>query len=339
MLASKKKSLFASFITAFILGVVPPLLSVSSYEVTPLIANQDGKAPNVDKNLRNSWGIFFVPNGQFWVADNAADLATLYDPDGRIINFILEANASPTGALLNLTDNFLIGNVGNKHPADFLVATETGTILGFNNDVNPLSFVVAADRSFFGSIYKGLTQVESLLFATDFHNGKIDVFDSAFNFLFSLKDDTLPSDFAPFNIKNINGLLYVTYAKQLPPDNVDDQAGKGNGYVNVYTPTGDFVKRLVSQGKLNSPWGLALAPDTFGDFSGALLVGNQGDGSINAFDADTGAFLGRLKDAQGDPLKIPRLWSLAFDSQGTLYYTSGPQNEKNGIVGKIVMVP
>lgn len=352
MLSFQKKSI-ASLLTAFILGVIPQTAMASSsppnkpntshYKVTPLISNLPDHAPNIDPNLINSWGLFFVANGDFWVADNVTGLTTLYHPDGTIVDFILNAANNPTGAMFNSTKSFLIGSVGNKHPAIFLLATEDGTILGFQNDVNPLNFVVATDRSFFGTVYKSIeiakTCGQFLLFANDFHNAKTDVFDEGFNFLFCFKDETIPTGFAPFNIKNINGLLFVTYAKQIPPDNKDDEAGLGNGFVNVFAQSGTLITRLISHGKLNSPWGLALAPDTFGEFSGALLVGNQGDGFIHAYDLDTGNFLGSLKDSKGNPIQIPGLWSLVFNSTGTLYFSSGPDKEKNGLVGTISLLP
>jgi uncharacterized protein (TIGR03118 family) len=232
----------------------------------------------------------------------------------------------------------------NPHPSSFLFATEGGTILGFNTAVDPLNAVIAADRSASGTVYKGLDITTTccggrMLFATDFHNGKIDAFDNTFRYLSSITTPAIPAGFAPFNMKFINGLLYVTYAKQLPPENEDDEPGVGNGYVAVFSLFGNYVKTLVSQGSLNSPWGLAVAPNTFGDFSGALLVGNFGDGFINAYDVNTGALLGGLTDTMGNPIQIDGLWSLEFDSKGNLYFTSGPNDEQNGLVGTVTLAP
>jgi len=222
-------------------------------------------------------------------------------------------------------------------------------ILGYNNAVNPNSAVVAVDNSQMGAVYKGLEIVkncccggccgELFLFATDFRNGRIDVFDSQFNYLNSITVYNIPPGYAPFNVRKLDCLIYVTYAKQLPPDNQDDDPGPGRGFVDVFTETGLHVKRLISQGQLNSPWGLAIAPETFGQFAGALLVGNFGDGLINAYDRCTGDFLGSLTHPDGTLIKIPGLWSLDFDCYGHLYFTSGPNNETGGLVGNISWVP
>lgn len=348
MLPFQKNSI-SSLLTAFILGIAPqtvmasPHFTSSHYKVTPLISNSPGQAPRIDPNLRNPFGLFFVANGDFWVADNAIGLTTLYHSDGGIADFILNAASNPTGAIFNSTNTFSIGSVANKHPASFLLVTEDGTILGFQNDVNPLDFVVAADRSFFGTVYKGIEIAKScgkfMLFANDFHNAKTDVFDEGFNFLFCMRDETIPAGFAPFNIRLLNGLLFVTYAKQQPPDNTDDEPGPGNGFVNVFATSGALITRLISHGKLNSPWGMAVAPDTFGEFGGALLIGNQGDGYINAYDITTGDFLGRLMDSNGEPIQIQGLWSLMFDSHGTLFFSSGPDDDTNGLVGTISLLP
>lgn len=330
-----------SLMATFILGVSPAM--ASHYEVTPLVANLTAVAPDTDPNLINPWGLFFGPTGDFWVADNGSNLSTLYTRDGGIVNFVISATSNPTGALLNRFNDFFIGG-GINHPAQFLFATEAGTILGFNRGVNPQKAVIAVDNSASGAVYKGLEvgrncQGMSLLFATDFHNAKIDVFDRYFNHINSIIASDIPSGFAPFNIRIIDNLLYVTYAKQRPPANHDDEPGLGNGYIDVFSIDGTLIKRLVSKGNLNSPWGLAVAPDTFGDLRGALLVGNFGDGFIHAYDLNTGSFLGTLKDMNENPLHIDGLWSLMFDSKGDLYFTAGPDGEQNGLAGIISLVP
>lgn len=344
----KRNSIFMQIII-LISGVMPLTLLGSHYEVVPIVADSPGNAPHTDPNLVNPWGFFFAPNGDFWVADNGSNLSTLYQPNGSIVNFIINVPSAPTGALLNSSANrFHITNGSTTAAAKFLFVTEEGTILGFNSSLDPVNAILAVDRSATGAVYKGVEIggtgsacccSRSLLFATDFHNGKIDVFNQEFQGQGFMKDYTIPAGFAPFNIRSINNFLYVTFAKQKAPENRDDEPGLGNGYVDIFTRSGSFYKRLISQGNLNSPWGLAVAPNNFGDFSGALLVGNFGDGKINAYNVHTGQFLGQLTDAIGDPIVIDGLWSLEFSSNGTLYFTSGPNGESNGLVGTIVPVP
>jgi uncharacterized protein (TIGR03118 family) len=244
------------------------------------------------------------------------------------------------------------------NPARFIFSTEDGTISGWASGTNS---VLKADNSSADAIYKGLaiggrdqaggyavspsptgSASGNLLFATDFHNGRIDVFNASFdlvNLPGSFADPTLPAGFAPFNVQNFGGQLYVTFAKQ-DADKHDDTPGVGSGFVDVFDMNGNLVKRLISQGKLNSPWGMALAPANFGDFSGDLLVGNFGDGAINAFDPATGAFVGALTADNGSPLVIPGLWALAFGhgSAGdatTLFFTAGPGGEQHGLFGTL----
>jgi len=324
----------------FILGVSPAM--ASHYKVVPLVANHTGVAHHTDPNLVNPWGIFFAPNGDFWVADNGSNLSTLYTRDGSTVNFVIGAISNPTGVVRNRFNDFFIGG-GMNHPANFIFATEGGTLLGFNKAVDPLKAVIAVDNSASGAVYKGLVSGRnchgmSLLFATDFHNAKIDIFDRFFHFVNSITANDIPFGFAPFNILNIDNLLYVTYAKQDAARH-DDEPGLGNGYIDVFSIDGTYIKRLISKGNLNSPWGLAVAPDTFGDFRGALLVGNFGDGFIHAYDLNAGSFLGTLKDMNGNPIHIDGLWSLTFDSKGDLYFTAGPNAEQDGLAGIISLVP
>ncbi|HJW30125.1 MAG TPA: TIGR03118 family protein, partial [Saprospiraceae bacterium] len=169
----------------------------------------------------------------------------------------------------------------------------------------------------------------------------IDMFDSNFAFMTSFTDPNIPSGFAPFNVRDINGKLYVTYAKQQQTNKNNDEAGPGNGFLDVFDENGNLLQRLVSQGSLNSPWGLALAPANFGQFSDALLVGNSGDGRINAFDPTTGNSLGQLKDSNGNPIQIDGLWALTFGNGGNagktneLFFTAGINDKKNGLFGKL----
>ena len=235
------------------------------------------------------------------------------------------------------------------NPARFIFATEDGTISGWASAVDGTHSVIKADNSA-TAVYKGLAigsnASGNLLFATDFHNGKIDVFNGSFapvNLSGSFADPTLPAGFAPFGVQNLGGQLYVTFAKQ-NAEKHDDTPGVGSGFVDVFDMNGNLVKRLITQGKLNSPWGVAMAPANFGDFSGDLLVGNFGDGAINAFNPGTGAFVGALTAENGNPIIIPGLWALAFGNGSaagdatTLFFTAGTGGEQHGLFGSLTAV-
>jgi uncharacterized protein (TIGR03118 family) len=244
---------------------------------------------------------------------------------------------SPTGIVLNTTPNFKIGATG---PAAFLFAGEDGTISAWNGGNNA---TIVVNRSAQGAVFKGIaigtSNGHNFVFATDFHNGQVVVWDSAFAFVKTFTDATIPAGFAPFGIANINGQLFVTYAKQLAPDNVDDDAGSGNGFVDIFNTDGSFVKRFAANGTLNSPWAVVMAPATFGSFGGEILVGNFGNGQISAFNATTGAFDDFMRTADdAKVLEIDGLWGLAFGTGAaatTLYFASGPNAEANGLLGTL----
>jgi len=267
-----------------------------------------------------------------------------------------DCRGNPTGIVYNGSTGFVVTqptppcniNPCPSGPALFIFATEDGFIARWNTTADAANAIVVANGSA-GAVYKGLALSAggngSLLYATDFHNNKIDVFDSAFAKVTNLPaaaftDPKIPAGFAPFGIQAINGNLYVTYAKQ-DADAHDDVAGKGLGYVDVYDSNGNLIDRVASKGPLNSPWGLALAPAGFGDFSNSLLVGNFGDGRINAFDLATGHSLGALKGADGKPITIDGLWGLAFGNGflgqpvNSLFFTAGSNGESDGLYGRI----
>ena len=248
-------------------------------------------------------------------------------------------------------DGFVVSKNGVSAPARFLFATEDGTIAGWNQAVDPTRAVTAVDRSTVtdqagdhGAVYKGLALVSTpagkFLYATNFRFGTIEVFDSSFHLVNSFTDPTVPAGFAPFGIHNIGGNLYVTFAKQDAAKH-DDDAGPGHGFVDVFTPNGIFLQRLASQDRLNSPWAVTLAPATFGAFGGDILVGNFGDGRINAFNPTTGQFLGQLRN-HGGPITISGLWGLRFPAgslnvtPNALYFTAGTNDEAHGLLGDIV---
>src|SRR5262249_10949475 len=225
----------------------------------------------------------------------------------------------PTGVATNATSGFVISSGAQSAPSTELFATEDGTIAGWNSSVDPTHAIIAVDNSASGAVYKGLAlgfnADAAFLFATNFHAGTIDVFDSNFDPVRTdggFEDPDIPDGFAPFGIAAINSHLYVTYAKQDAAGH-DDVAGPGNGFIDIFDTEGNLLKRFTSQGQLNSPWGMAWAPfEGFGNFNNALFVGNFGDGSVNAFDFDSGEFLGKVSDASGKPINIPGVWALEF---------------------------
>jgi len=324
-----------------------------------LVSDIPGLADHTDPNLANPWGIAFGPTTPLWIADNHAGAVTVYDGNGVQTHAAVTVPppaggtppAAPTGIVFNATTDFL---VGPNQPAHYIFTTEDGTLSGWNSGAGA---VLKADLSASGAVYKGLALASSggknYLYATNFHAGRVDVFDANFSpvtlaGLFS--DPNIPAGFAPFNIQAIGGRLYVTYAMQDAAKH-DDVSGPGNGYVNVFDTSGQFIKRFASEGDLNSPWGMALAPGGFGGFGGALLIGNFGDGRINAFNAATGGYLGTLLDASGKLISNEGLWNLTFGngSQGgdthKLYFTAGiPGNgngnvEDHGLFGSIAPTP
>jgi uncharacterized protein (TIGR03118 family) len=339
-----------------------------AYQQTNLVSDIPGLAVHTDPNLRNSWGTSTGPGLPIWVSDNATGAATLYDgqgnpqlgPGGQQVVVSIPAPPSagpgaagaPDGTVFNPTpDGFAVSENGVSAPARFLFATEDGTIAGWNSTVDPAHAITAVDRSTVtdqagdhGAVYKGLALVSTpagkFLYATNFRFGTIEVFDSNFHLVNSFTDPTVPAGFAPFGIHNIGGNLYVTFAKQDAAKH-DDDAGPGNGFVDVFSPNGVLLQRLASQGRLNSPWAVTLAPPTFGAFGGDILVGNFGDGRINAYNPATGQFLGQLRN-HGGPITISGLWGLRFPAgsltatPGALYFTAGPNDEADGLLGDIV---
>ena len=328
------------------------------YTVTKLVSDEAGVAAHQDANLVNSWGIAFNPFGFVWVANAETGKSTLYDgagvPQSLVVTIPPAAGnpiGSPTGIVFNGANTFMVNATENSF-ARFIFSTEDGVIAGWAPSVNFTNAILIKDNSSSGAQYKGLALSAGgngqLLYATDFHNGKIDVWDSGFNAIplapGAFVDPKIPAGFAPFGIQAINGNIYVTYAKQ-DADRHDDVAGKGLGYVNVFDPNGKLIDRIVSKGPLNAPWGLTLAPAGFGEFAGALLVGNFGDGRINAFDPMTGKHLGALKGDKGKPIVIEGLWGLAFGNGwngqpvNTLFFTAGPDDEEHGLYGRVDPIP
>jgi uncharacterized protein (TIGR03118 family) len=318
------------------------------YKKRNLVSDIDGVARITDPNLVNPWGLSAGPSTPLWVADNGTDKSTLYTGGVRrsipmIVPLVVDiAGGAPTGTVFNPTSEFPV----NGAPARFIFDSEAGTITAWNMGSGTTAATVVPNTT--GAIYKGLaiagTGKDALLYAADFHNARIDVFDSSFKPVTApggFTDPNLPAGFAPFNVQEIAGKILVAYAKQ-DEEAEDEVAGPGLGYVDVFDTSGHLLRRLISQGNLNAPWGLVLAPSHFGVFSGDLLVGNFGDGAINAYDPRTGQFEGTLKNKDGNPIKINGLWALrfgngVFGTPTTLVFSAGIADEDHGLLGEIVV--
>jgi uncharacterized protein (TIGR03118 family) len=322
-----------------------------------------------DTNLINPWGVAFSPNSPFWVSNNHTGTSTLYSVDPAtdtttavplVVTIAPPAGgtgpASPTGIVFNDDQS---GFLVNGTPASFIFATEDGTIsawaggststLEVDNSADPAhgDDTVPPDEGI-GAVYKGLAigtdNGTTLLYATNFRHGTVDVFNDQFQQVMSLTDGSLPAGYAPFNAQVLNGNLFVTYAQQ-DKFKHDDVAGAGNGFVDEYTLNGQLIDRVASNGPLNSPWGLAIAPSDFGKYAGDLLVGNFGDGTINAFDIQhNDRDMGKLLGIDGKPVTIGDLWALTpgndskAGSSGKIYFTSGVQSESSGLFGSLTPV-
>jgi uncharacterized protein (TIGR03118 family) len=336
------------------------LPAANTYLVHNLVSDLPGLADHQDNNLVNAWGNAFSGTSPFWIGNNGSGTATLYDGTGTAIALVVSipgptGSSSPgavTGVLFNSSASSF--SVAAGKAASFLFCTENGTVSGWNNSVDGTHAILMIDNSKSGAVYKGCaiggTPAAPMMYAANFNSGKIDFWDATLKPMpAAFANPAVPAGFAPFNIQNIGGKLYVTYAKQ-DAQKHDDVAGAGNGYVAVFDMSGNLVANGVTPGPLNSPWGLAIAPASFGDFAGALLVGNFGDGKINAFSTTTTALLGTLNDRNGQPISIPGLWSINFGNGGrggdsaTLYFTAGIAGngdpiESHGLLGSIQPAP
>jgi uncharacterized protein (TIGR03118 family) len=349
-----------------------------------LVANSASYHPlRTEADLLNAWGIAITPTGIIWLAVNHSGLSVVYDTDGNVKRPPVpipskdsSGGGAPTGVVFNSSTDFVIP--GTAAVSRFIFSSEDGLISAWSPGA--AGAVVVADRSDSGAVYKGLALASdgsrNFLYATNFRGGSVDVFDDHFQFVSTkpFSDPSIPAGFAPFGIQVIAGKLYVSYAKQKPPDNMDDQKGPGNGYIDIYRTDGTLSKRFASQGSLNSPWGIARVPDGgFRNLEDAILVGNFGDGRINVFDED-GKFRGQLSDGTS-PIAIEGLWALAFreipevDQEGDhnnsgdeggdhgdndtsghggdhhaaqaqrLFFTAGPNEENDGIFGYLTGAP
>ena len=355
--------IFRAVALAGVLLVLSGLASAQRVHQFNLFSDVPGVAKTTDTlgQLVNPWGIAFSPTGPFWLSDNGSGLSTIYSGPGVITQAGLvvtvppaagATSGTPTGIVFNGTGAFFVSSNGLSGSAFFVFAGEDGTLSGWNPGVDLHNAIRVVDNSLpggvdhseFGAVYKGLaiatTAKGSFLYAANFRDRKVEIYDSNFKYVKSFRDHNVPSNYAPFGIQAIGSKIYVTFAQQDAKKH-DDVGGEGHGFVDVFGPQGQLLQRLITQGPLNSPWGIALAPANFGMFSNALLVGNFGNGWINAFDPATGANLGFLEDAHHAPLAIDGLWGLAFGNgksagrTNELFFTAGIQGEAHGLFGKL----
>src|SRR5436190_22025023 len=314
-----------------------------TYSWTNLQSDIAGVAQHTDPNLVNPWGMAASPTGIIWVSDNGTGVSTLYHQDGTALSLIVTIPAehhhdtgTPTGIVFNGTSFFQVTKNGNSQPARFIFASEDGVISGWNSMLDPTNAIIAVDHHHHmgpdHAVYKGATlgvaNGHNFLFVSNFHSGQVETYNENFQQvnLNAFADPNIPAGFAPFGIQNLSGHIYVTYALQ-NKERHDDVAGPGNGFVDVFDTSGNLIRRLISHGKLNSPWGLAIVEDK-------LWVGNFGDGRINNYNPTTGAFIETLMKSDGTPLEFNGLWSLLPLGNG-VYFTAGIADEAHGLFGLI----
>jgi uncharacterized protein (TIGR03118 family) len=342
----------------------------SGFHAELLSADRAHVAEHQDKNLVNPWGLARTAQGPWWVADNGTNTISVLGAEGMQQRFVVELPDGPSGMVVNESASFMVDVGHTMMPALFIIAAEDGTISAWAPGMvtGPLTTskaeaagerlpvvnlladhvefaMVVDDDGDEGTVYKGLALAQTKsgprLYATDFHNGTVHMYDGHFadvDIDGAFRDPALPAGYAPFGIQNLEGHIFVTYAKQ-DKEKMDDVKGRGNGYVDEYDLDGKLVARIAAQGQLNSPWGLAMAPKEFGRLAGDLLVGQFGSGNILAYDLKTFKYDGMLKNGSDKPITIDGLWSLSFGNgaqaghRDWLYFTAGPGGESHGLFG------
>jgi uncharacterized protein (TIGR03118 family) len=336
---------------------------LSGYQQINLVGYQPGMAPQTDPHL-NGWGMDFAPGGPFCVANNATGVATFYDRSGDVLPEVVTIPKAPveppgprgpTGVVYNPTADFVISEDGRSAPAEFLFCARDGTISGWNPAVDPNNGILLVDNSaevpsradYTGLVIAQNSHAQNVLYAADFHNNKIDMFDGTFHSLGSFTDRLVPAQYpvhTAWQVEEINGQLWVTFASHKP--------GPYGGVVDIFDTDGHLLTpnhfaANAPGGPLENPWGIVQAPADFGPFSNDILIGNvEGEGNINAFDPVTGAFLGQLRHPDGTPIAIPGLWDLTFGGDSSanglakqLYFDAGPNVPNpagNGLFGMIL---
>jgi uncharacterized protein (TIGR03118 family) len=321
-----------------------------AFAAVNLVSDVPGMAAVTDPHVVNAWGLTLGPTTPLWVVDNGTDNASLVagglnGAPPTLPALVVSVAGAPTGEAFNAGTQFVVTGPNGSGPARFLFVTESGDLVGWSPAAAPTTAVVAGHSE--GAVYKGLTMASnefgSFLLAADFHNARVDVYDSLFRRsnlpapLFT--DPRLPRGYAPFNVEFLAGHVYVTYAKQ-DAEGTDEVAGRGFGFVDVFNRFGQLERRLASRGPLNAPWGMEIAPASFGAFAGDLLVGNFGDGRISVYDRGTGRLRGQLRDAHGTAVAIDGLWDLITGTATTggtdvVWFSAGPGDEEHGLVGML----
>jgi uncharacterized protein (TIGR03118 family) len=330
------------------------------YKQTNLVSDMEGVAPVTDPNLVNPWGLTRSSTSPWWVSDNGTGVSTLYTGTGSIVPLVVtippsdpkSQTGTPTGAVFNGGTGF---EIKKGFPAAFMFVTEDGTISGWNPKVDATHAVIKVNEKE-KSVFKGATVAtvnvpflgaQSFLYVADFRKGRVQIYDSKFHHVPQMEelfdDDQLPPGFAPFNVQNIGGNIFVSFAMQ-DSDKHDEVDGAGLGYVDIFSPTGRLLRRLEHGPWFNAPWGLTLASSDFGSHSHEILVGQFGSGEILAFNFVTGRFRGRLRDTSDAPIKIDGLWALLFGNDATagpattLFFSAGTDHEQHGLFGTITAV-
>lgn len=355
-----------AFVAAVGMALAPPALAhqdrggrgLGHYVQRNLVSDVPGAAELLDADLVNAWGLAFGPATPAWVADNGTDVSTLYSgavgstPVAKVPLTVSIPGGAPTGAVFNGSTGFVVHSGASSGPARFLFSSEAGTITGWNPAVPPPPQSTGAQTAVTvpGAIFKGLAIADTAtgpqIYAADFHNNRVDVWDANFapvQRAGAFHDPALPAGYAPFGIEAVPGGIVVTYAKQ-DAKAEDEVAGPGKGFVDAYDAGGRLLRRIAAGGPLNAPWGIAPAPQGFGRASGALLIGNFGDGRINAYDPVSAKFLGALRDGHGRRIAIDGLWALEFGNgvigtPQTLLFTAGPAEEMHGLFGELTPTP
>ena len=310
----------------------------SLFTDTKLVSDTAGAAPNTDPSLINAWGIAFNPTGYVWVANTGSASSTLYDGNGVRQQLVVKTPPAPIGIVFN-------GSRTDFNGSPFIFSTALGAIAAWSPATDPNNAAKVFDGSSSGTSYLGLAigsySGANYIYATDFANNKVDVFDAKFakaTLPGSFRDPNLPAGYGPYGIQTIGNRIYVTYAKHA--GNFTEHT-VGAGVVDVFDTAGNLIKQLVAGGTLNAPWGITQAPANFGTLSGKLLIGNFGDGLIQAYDPETGAAAGILRKTDGTNIVIDGLWGLAFGNGvnnqpvNTLFYTAGPNASAHGLYGRI----
>jgi uncharacterized protein (TIGR03118 family) len=327
-----------------------------NFNITNLVSDGSVPAVTVDPALINPWGMSYTPTGPFWVSDNNWGTSTLYNGNGSKVALTVTIPppphktgiGTPTGQVYNpSSQNFLVTSNGKTGAAAFIFDAEDGTITGWAPTVDETNAILAVNNAKERAVYKGLAigtkGTKTFLYATNFRAGDVEIYDTKFKLVKTFTDTTVPAGYAPYNVQNIGGTLYVTFAKQNKAKH-DSVSGPGFGYVDAFSLSGAMLRRVTSQGPLNAPWGLDIAPAGFGSFAGDLLVGNFGDGWINAFDVKTGAYKGALTNSSGAPIAIVSLWGLingnggSGGDAGTVYFSAGLANEAHGLFGSLTPI-